>query len=153
MPRRRRSRGMPSHRLLGVMAGAFVLAAILTFTLGRDLDVAKEAASSPQALTPLEGDTEGPDLRSYAVALPELQGLSPDTEPGSAIELWVAWDTPRGKKPRLEPLIERAVLKRIVPPLTPGAPDTALLQVPVTDIPDLLLADRYGLVSATVLPA
>jgi hypothetical protein len=136
-----------------VTVAAFVLAAILMFAMSRGPEVRDDAAPIPHASGLPAGAIERSDLRSYAVALPELQGLSPDTKPGSAIELWVTWDTPADSKPRVEPLIERAVLERIVPPLTPGAPDTALLKVPATDIPDLLYADRYGLLSATVLPA
>lgn len=143
---------MPSQRLLGVMGAGFVLAAIFMFASMRAPNVADRPVPAPSAPASPTGGVERSDLRSYAVALPELQGLSPDTEPGAAIELWVTWDTPGDKKPRLEPLIERAVLERIVPPLLPGAPDTALLKVPATDIPDLLLADRYGLLSAAVVP-
>ena len=144
---------MPSRRLLGLMVAAFVLAAILMVAMSRGPEVRDDAVPIPHASASPTSATERSDLRSYAVALPELQGLSADTKPGSAIELWVTWDTPADTKPRLEPLIERAVLERIVPPLTPGAPDTALLKVPATDIPDLLYADRYGLLSATVLSA
>jgi hypothetical protein len=143
---------MPNQRLLGVMAAAFVLAAILMLAMRQGRQVPDKVPPIPRIAVSPSSAAERSDLRSYAVALPELQGLSPDAKPGSAVELWVTWDTPGGRKPRLEPLIERAVLERIVPPLTPGAPDTALLKVPSTDIPDLLFADRYGLLSATVVP-
>jgi hypothetical protein len=135
------------------MAVAFLLAAAFVITTDHKRDRSADSVTIPRATAWPETLESQPDLRSYAVALPELQGLSPDTKPGAAIELWVTWDTHAGaKKPRLEPLIDRAVLERIVPPLTPGAPDTALLEVPARDIPELLYADRYGLLSATVLP-
>lgn len=135
------------------MAAAFLLAAAFMITSTRNREIASAGAAAAGAPASPSPAAEPPDLRSYAVVLPELQGLPPDTKPGAAIELWVTWNTHSGRKPRLEPLIERAVLERIVPPLTPGAPDTVLLEVPARDIPELLYADRFGLLSATLLPA
>jgi hypothetical protein len=134
------------------MAAAFMLAATLMVTMRPHRETTTGRAPIVRA-TPSPSPAPEPDLRSYAVALPELQGLAPDTKAGAAIELWVMWTPHAGRKARLEPLIERAVLERIIPPLTPGAPDTALLRVPARDIPELLYADRFGLLSATLLPA
>ncbi|HEX2239804.1 MAG TPA: hypothetical protein VHJ82_01490 [Actinomycetota bacterium] len=91
-----------------------------------------------------------PDGETYALALPSLRGLPSDTPPGTPLKLWAAWEPPITKQPRIQVLIERVVLRAIVPPTDPGAPPTALLWVPVERIPDLLYGDRYGALSVTV---
>jgi hypothetical protein len=44
------------------------------------------------------------------------------------------------------------VLEKVVPGLTPDAPATALLQVKVKELADLLYADRWGELSVAALP-
>ncbi|MFN2526215.1 MAG: hypothetical protein ABR505_08120 [Actinomycetota bacterium] len=91
-----------------------------------------------------------PHGETYAVALPALRGLAADTPPGTELKLWAAWDPPVTKQPRIQILINRVVLKAIVPPADPNAPPTALLLVPADSIPDLLYGDRYGALSVTI---
>jgi hypothetical protein len=90
--------------------------------------------------------------REYALALDELQGFPPDLAPGAAIELWVRWDRPSGAAPKLQRLIPRADFVRLVAPVTPGGPTAVVVRVPLRRVPDLLWADGYGSLSATVLP-
>jgi hypothetical protein len=89
--------------------------------------------------------------RSYAVALPELRGLSPDAAPGTRLELWVAWEPPVTKRPQFRLLLRGAVLERLVPPVTAQGPTTALLLVPEERIGDLLYADQWGALSVTTV--
>ncbi len=86
----------------------------------------------------------------YAVALPRLQGLAPGTPPGTAIEIWVAWDPPITEQPRIQRLLGDAIVERILPPVVPDAPEVVMLSVPRAEISDLLWGDRYGALSATV---
>ena len=91
-------------------------------------------------------------MRSYALSLADLQGLAPDTRPGARLELWVTWEPPVTRRARIDLLMDDAVLDKIVPALSPERPDTALLLVKASRIADLLWADRYGALSATVVP-
>jgi hypothetical protein len=90
------------------------------------------------------------ETRDYAISLDELQGFPPDLQPGSQIELWVGWDRPSGAAPKLQRLIPRAELVRVVPPVTPGGPTAVVVRVPIGRIPDLLWADGFGSLSVTV---
>lgn len=90
--------------------------------------------------------------RAYAVPLPELQGLAPNTPAGTFLELWATWDRPLTDEPRLQRLIERVLLEQIAPAVTPQAPDVVMLRVRPRDLGDLLWADQYGRLSAVVLP-
>jgi hypothetical protein len=90
--------------------------------------------------------------RIYAVPVPRLQGLPLNAAAGTHLELWVAWDPPITKAPRIHRLIRDVVLHEIVPAPLPEAPPTALLSVPDARITDLLYADRYGALSVTIAP-
>jgi len=93
-----------------------------------------------------------PGRRAYAMAVPELKGLPGGAAPGTRLELWVAWDPPVTDEPRVQRLIADVILAEIIPPVVPEAPATAILTVPTSDVPDLLYGDRYGALSATILP-
>ncbi|CAN5652147.1 hypothetical protein BH24ACT26_BH24ACT26_06930 [soil metagenome] len=108
-----------------------------------------QAPPDPEASAAAQGDG---DLRSYALSLGELQGLSGNAPPGTRLELWVTWEPPVTRRPRIDLLIEDAVLEKIVPALSPQQPGTALVLVRSSQISDLLWADRYGSLSATVQP-
>ena len=99
--------------------------------------------------SPLE---ETADVRGYALPVAELSGLPGDTPPGTELELWVTWDPPVTKRPRLQRLIRRVVLEKVAPAVTPDGPDAAILLVPVEKLPDLVYADRYGALSVALLP-
>lgn len=87
---------------------------------------------------------------TYAVALPALRGLPPEVPPGTTVKVWAAWEPPITKQPRIQVLIERAVVQAIIPATDPSAPPTVLLWVPAARIPDLLYGDRYGALSVTL---
>jgi hypothetical protein len=93
------------------------------------------------------------ETRIYAVSLPRLRGLPATAVRGTRLELWVAWEPPITKAPRFQKLLEDVVLEEIVPPPIPEAPPTALLSVHVDDVGDLLYADRFGTLTATIVPA
>ncbi len=82
----------------------------------------------------------------------ELQGLSPNTVPGTKLELWVSWEPPLTKGPRLQKLLTDVVLEKVVPGVTPEAPITAILSIRHADTGDMMWADRYGSLSAVVIP-
>jgi hypothetical protein len=111
------------------------------------------AASPPAGGSPGSGRPSGPGghLLSYALSLDQLSGLSPDSAPGTRLQLWVAWEPPLTPRPRIDLLIEEAVLERIVEGLTPRTPATALVLVEPSAIRDLLYADRYGQLNAVTL--
>lgn len=90
------------------------------------------------------------DLVSYAVALDELHGLPPNAAPGSLLDIWVAWEPPVTKRPRIDRLLGEVVLEEIEPPILPDGPHAALLLVPEDQITDLLYGDRYGSLSVTI---
>lgn len=92
------------------------------------------------------------NLRTYAVSTFDLQGLPPDARPGTLLEVWVAWEPPIVESPRYQRLLREVVLEKVVPGLTPEAPATALLQVKVKELSDLLYADRWGQLSVAALP-
>lgn len=105
---------------------------------------------SPTISSPPTPYSIGPGSETYAVALPELRGLPPDSPPGTRLKLWASWGPPVTKRPRMQLLIPQVVLQAIVPPTIEGTPPIALLLVPVEEVPDLLYADRYGMLSVTL---
>jgi hypothetical protein len=124
---------------------------------GRAVRVAAPPSASPG--DPAARHSEGSDAvsvesdrRAYALAVPEVKGLPADASPGTRLELWVAWDPPITKEPRVQRLIKEVVLDEIIPPVVPEAPATLILSVPTKAVPDLLYGDRYGALSATILP-
>lgn len=100
--------------------------------------------------TSLQGTGE---TRGYALPVAELSGLPGNAPPGTELELWVTWDPPVTERPRLQRLIRRVVLEKVVPAVTPDGPDAAILLVPVEKLPDLVYADRYGTISVGLLPS
>ncbi|MQB00416.1 MAG: hypothetical protein GEU78_09020 [Actinobacteria bacterium] len=96
--------------------------------------------------------TNDPNIRTYAVSTFDLQGLPPDATGGTLLEVWVAWEPPIVDSPRYQKLLPEVRLEKVVPGLTPDAPATALLQVKVKELADLLYADRWGQLSVAALP-
>ena len=88
--------------------------------------------------------------RSYALSEAEITGLPPDSAPGTPLELWVTWEPPITKRVKLQRLMRDVVLERIIAGVTPEAPSTILLSVKADAVPDLLWADRFGVLSAIV---
>ena len=100
---------------------------------------------------PLDSAAEN-DFRGYALPLTEVRGLSPETPGGTRVELWVAWDPPITKQPRVQRLLSGAIVETMVPAAVPEGPVTVQLLIPVKDFPDFVFAHRYGSLSAAVIP-
>lgn len=109
-------------------------------------EAARGASTSPGPPRPASDD-----LASYAFLLPELEGLPPDVRPGTAIEIWVAWEPPVTKKLQVQQLVPRATVDELIPSIEPGPP-TVMLSLERRHIPDLMYGDRYGSLSTVVLP-
>lgn len=110
-------------------------------------------ASVPTVEPSVEDSTEiAQNNVTYAIAVAELAGLSPNATPGTTLQLWVTWDPPVTKRPRLQKLLDGVVLDEIAPPVTPDGPHVALLSVARSQLDELLWADRYGSLSAAVIP-
>jgi hypothetical protein len=107
-------------------------------------------AASPSPISP-SPTPPGPQRPTYAIALSRLHGLTDTTTPGAHLQLWVTWEPPIVKKPRVQKLLSEALLQRIVPGITPESPATALLQVGEAQLPRLLYGDRFGVLSAVVV--
>ncbi|CAN5675664.1 hypothetical protein BH20ACT23_BH20ACT23_25290 [soil metagenome] len=86
------------------------------------------------------------DLVSYAFLLPELEGLPPNTKPGTEIEIWATWEPPVTKKLKVHQLVPRATVAKIIPSIEPGPP-TVMLELERKFIPDLMYGDRFGALS------
>ena len=86
------------------------------------------------------------DPASYAFLLPELEGLPPNTRPGTDIEIWATWEPPVTKKLKVHQLVPRATVGKIIPSIEPGPP-TVMLELERRYIPDLMYGDRFGALS------
>lgn len=134
---------------VALLAASFLFAAdVPDATIGPPTPV----IASPTASQPAARQKSVENTRLYAVSLPRLQGLAATAAAGSRLELWVAWEPPITKSPRYQKLLENVILEEIVPPPIPEAPPTVLLSVADHDIGDLLYADRFGALSAVIVP-
>lgn len=156
----------PTARRAGLLAFALIACAVVAWNLVPQ-SPAPSAPSYPQpnlySPQPAEASPSvaaiaaSPPIepvgatREYAIALPELQGLPPDAAPGTRLELWVTWNPPVTRRPKLQRLLADATLVRFAPAVTHDGPGSVILQVPVRRMSDLLYADEYGALSATVL--
>jgi hypothetical protein len=141
--------------LVALSAGAVVT--VIVSMLGQpqvqpEAPVVDVPRSTPGASSPTPSPSPlRSDQRVYALSLSELSGLPPDARPGTSLQVWVAWEPPITRGPKIQLLVPHATLERIVPGMTPESPMTALLAVPVRAIPDVLYGDRYGALSVTLL--
>ena len=109
-----------------------------------------EALVTEVAPSPLQPEsTPGPIAshgsgRDYAVGLHDLRGLPPDTAPGTALELWVAWDDAYAQGPQIQKLVKSVTLVRFIEPTTPEAPVVAVLSVPERSMRAVMYGDVYG---------
>lgn len=120
---------------------------------------ATPGSASPAGPAPEASPTAGAELvdgaapaerRSYAIGLQDLAGFPPDAAPGVLLELWVTWEPPVTREPRLQKLVGDVVLDRIIPGSVPEAPVTVLLSVPADRVGDLIYADGYGRLSVAL---
>jgi hypothetical protein len=111
-------------------------------------------ASSPLGAVPEDAIPLGRDGErvAYSIELDEIAGLSSAADPGSIAELWVTWDRPLTRVPKLQPVVRDAMLAQISPPITADGPTVATFLVSRKNVERLLWADRYGSLSATVVP-
>jgi hypothetical protein len=107
------------------------------------------AASEPVPEADIPHDS---DLRSYSVSATEVAGLSLDSRPGSRLDLWVAWEPPITKEPRVQRLVEGVVLEKIVPPTVPEAPPTAVLLIAPRFVDEIIYGDIWGRLSVVTIP-
>jgi hypothetical protein len=141
------------------LAAASLLCALLRPSGGADLESAPEAEPEPRRSSPpgdelLEAQDEvAPGRYLYALPLPALRGVPLDVQPGTVIELWVAWEPPLTDEPTVQKLLEGIRIHRIAAAVDPNAPDVALLDVAEKDVPDLIYGDRYGTLNATLAPS
>lgn len=112
-----------------------------------------EPARSASAPSPAISDDRSAPTRVYAVALPDLPGLPEDAKPGTSLELWVAWEPPVTKHPRIQRLATGVTLDRIVPPVVADGAPAALLRIPIKEMASVLYGDRYGALSAVITGA
>jgi hypothetical protein len=108
-------------------------------------------ATGDEVSPPADG-TESGKTRTYAIALHELPGLPPDAEAGTRLDVWAVWRPPLTKDRQVQKLVEGVSLERITPPLTPEGPPVAILRVPEREVDELLFGDRFGELSAAVIP-
>lgn len=143
---------------LALAAGALLVVVIAAWTVVPAEERSVAARRDAPSLSPSPPLRDGgrfspqraPETRAYAIALSELQGLPSDAPRGLRLDIWVAWDPPITKRPRIERLLTGVELERIIPPVTADGPASAILRVNVSDIPNLLYADRYGAMSVTI---
>jgi hypothetical protein len=142
------------------IALAIPLAAFLVMIklLGPQSESAPVESFRPPVPTPAVQETissarsAGAEDRSYAVEITALDGLPPDAAPGTPLEIWVTWEPPLTKEIRVQKLIQQAHVQKIIPNVIPEGPATALLRIPKRDVADMLYGDRFGRLSAIVLP-
>ncbi len=107
---------------------------------------------SPSFTTgPSEPETES-DTRTYALALTDIPGLSGRTPAGSHIDVWVTWDRPVTRRPKVQPLLRDVTIERIVTPLSEGDSPDVLIRVPTKQLVRLVYGDRYGALNAALVP-
>ena len=144
-PVRRRSRGITAITLaLGVAAAGLYLLIVAPARHS-----AQEPPDATRDISQRRDIRRNPSLVSYAIALPDIEGLSTSTPPGAHVSIWASWPPEGGVQARVQLLTEAAIVDSIIPPLISNAPDTALLLVPRAELAALARADRRGLLSVT----
>ena len=147
--------GSRAGRLAAVGGGVVLVGVLAVSSLVGDRVTAESVgpAAKPAATATEPSGVPSPssrDLTSYAFLLPELEGLPPDAKPGTVIEVWVTWEPPVTRKLKVQRLIPRATVSKIVPSIEPGPP-TVVLEVERRYIPDLLYGDRYGALNVMII--
>lgn len=90
---------------------------------------------------------------TYAIDVNEVAGLAPNVPPGTIVDIWVTWDRTVTKTPALQRLVRGAFVEEIAPPVTPNGQFVAILSVDKRKVENLLWGDRYGALSATIMPS
>lgn len=106
----------------------------------------------------LEDQTQPPftagksgDLVGYSIGAHDLQGLPPDAHPGQRLQMWVSWEPPIVEEPEVHMLIPEVTLTKLIPPVTPEGPVTALLSLKRKHVERLVWGNRYGRLSVVLV--
>jgi hypothetical protein len=141
---------------LGIPVAAFL---IMLKLLAPQSEMSPVETFEPPVTTPQPGPEAASNvplpaagLRSYALEITALDGLPPDAAPGTALQIWVTWEPPITRSIRVQKLIPEAYVQKIIPNIVPEGPATAMLRIPKRDVADMLYGDRFGRLSAIVLP-
>jgi hypothetical protein len=138
--------------LLKSRAGRLVALGLIVVAMGLGASTLLFDGETSKARLPTESDAvarnePGPpaatDIASYAFLLPELEGLSSTVEPGTEIEIWATWEPPVTKRLKVQLLIPKATVTKVIPSIEPGPP-TVMLELERRLIPDILFGDRFG---------
>lgn len=150
-----------SHRMIARSLRLALLTVVVLVTGFVATGLFRTPAQSPEPEAPAESlpqsgappqPSPAPNTRSYALPTSELGGLPADAVPGTRLEVWVAFDRPVTRRPRVQRLLDEVTLQRIVPAITPEGPASVILEVKHSEVPDLLYGDRWGSLSVLVLP-
>ena len=112
---------------------------------------ADPSPTMPSEPEPVPEEANPAATYTYALSLLDLAGLSPDAAAGTELEIWVAWEPPVTKQPKIQRLVDGVRLDRIVPPVTPDGSPVAILRMDRRSIGKLIWGDRYGSLSAVVV--
>ncbi len=113
----------------------------------RNAEVASRRGAQPEIGADAGKEAGGIPARSYSIPLPELSGLPSDLAPGTSVELWVAWERPFTRGPRVQRLLRDATFERIAPPATVEGSPVAVFSISTHQIADVVFADRFGSLS------
>ncbi|MGH2808186.1 MAG: hypothetical protein ACRDKT_13035 [Actinomycetota bacterium] len=112
--------------------------------------IAASPTATPVPVATLSVTSEPRQARfEYSIALAELDGMSPDVEPGTAFDLWVTYEPPLVEKPDVYPLLRDVALVRVILPVVPEGPTVVVLSIPRVKnaVRAMILGDQYGRLS------
>ena len=144
----RRTRNLAAV-IAAVAALTITASTLLSSIHGPDAQEPAGRSHKTRQAVPTEAEPSA-ERTSYAISLAELSGLPRDARPGTVVDLWVTWDPPLTKRPKVQPLIRGAIVEKMAPAVVPGSLPDAILSVPERQVPRLIYGDRYGSLSATV---
>ena len=116
-----------------------------------DVVVAPTPSAVPTSIATLDDPATEPEMRGYALALPEVDGLTSDIAPGTRLEVWVTWGPEVTDRPDIRKLVNAVIYDRTIPPVVEGGPPTAMVLVPVGKVDELMYGDRFGALSVAIV--
>jgi hypothetical protein len=138
-----------SARLIGVGVAVLLAGLLATSTLLSGETAIPETANVREESSRPSAPAAS-DPANYAFLLPELKGLPATTPPGTVVEIWATWEPPVTKKLKVQQLIPRATVTKMIPSIEPGPP-TVMLEMERRHIPDLMYGDRFGVLSTVIV--
>jgi hypothetical protein len=139
----------PMGRLIGVGVAVLLLGLLASSMLVESDTETPESTNESENAKRSSAPT-ATDPASYAFLLPELKGLPARTAPGTVIEIWATWEPPVTKKLKVQQLIPRATVTKMIPSIEPGPP-TVMLEMERRHIPDLTYGDRFAALSTVII--